>query len=67
MSELWEVYIVFFIMGYGFSGSIILDKLYVQEFLLKKHRPYVLASGTVTGGLSVCFLVIYFLYITKYW
>ena len=67
MSSILEVYIGFFIMGLGFGGSISINALYVQELLQKRHRATVLTIGQTIEGLTIAFLVIYLLFISKYW
>ena len=67
MSDLWEAYICFFVFGLGFGGTISVATLYMMEFMMKKHRAFVLMIGMTVEGLTITFLVGYFLYITKYW
>ena len=67
MSTIGEAYAIFFILGVGFGGSISVNALYCQEFLLKKHRAIVIASAQCLESTTVSFVCIYFLYITKYW
>ena len=45
MSELYEAYIIFFVMGLCFGGSVSINQLYVQELLQKRHRATVLTIG----------------------
>lgn len=45
MTELYEAYICFFVFGIGFGGSVSINALYMQEFMLKRHRATVLMVG----------------------
>ena len=45
MSTLAEAYSCFLLMGLGFGGSISINALYVQEFLMKQHRAIVMTIG----------------------
>ena len=67
MTELWECYACFLLLGLGFGGSISVNSLYAQEFVAKKHRAIILTWAATIEGLTVTFLCLYFLYLTKYW
>lgn len=67
MTSLLELYFIFAIMGLAFGGSISINSLYLQEFLQKRHRASVLTVAQTIEGMTVGFVVVYFLYITKYW
>jgi len=67
MSSLYEVYIIFFIIGIAFGGNVMTNSLFAQEFLQKKHRAAVMTSGMTCDSFSVAVLVFYFLVITKHW
>jgi len=45
MTTLVEAYVCFFALGLGFGGSISINVLYMQEFLQKKHRAFVLMTA----------------------
>lgn len=67
MSTLTEAYIIFVLLGVGFVGSISINSLYLQEFMQARHRAFAFTIGQTFEGLTTFFVVIYFLYITKYW
>ena len=55
------------LLGFSLGGSITACSIYTQEFLLKRHRSIVLAISATIEGLSLFFVGLYFLYITKDW
>ena len=55
------------LLGFALGGSITVCCIYAQEFLLKRHRPTVLALGTTIEGFSLLFVTLYFMYISNDW
>lgn len=45
MQELYEAYICIFLFGIGFGGSVSINSLYMQEFLMKEHRALTMMVG----------------------
>ena len=66
MTTIEESYIIFFVFGLCFGGSISINNVYVQEQLQKKHRALVLTCGYAVGYSSVGVFVFCLLFITKY-
>ena len=55
------------LLGFSLGGSIVVCSIYVQEFLLEKHKSIVIAAVSTFEGLVLFFATLYFLYITKDW
>ena len=59
--------ILFFILGFGFGGSVSVNTIYLQEFMMKKHRAMTIAGFGVIDGAAVALLILYFILISKDW
>ena len=58
MKDMWEAYACFFIFGLGFGGSVSINTLYMQEFMMKKHRAIVLTvAQSVSCQVAIIHLV----------
>ena len=52
MTNIYEAYAIFLIFGLCFGGSVSINTLYMQEFLVKRYRATIIAViGTIEGFL----------------
>ena len=56
---------LFFIYGLGFGGTVAVGAIYVQEFMMKKHRAPCIGYFGIFDGAAVAIIVFYFYFITK--
>ena len=63
----WQAAILFFIYGLGFGGTVAVGAIYVQEFMMKKHRALTIGMFGIFDGAAVAIIVFYFYFITKFW
>ena len=67
MHSAQEAIVRYFILGCGLSGFVVVNFLYLMEFLVKRHRVTVYTIARVLCELSVVFVVLYFRFLTKDW